>query len=68
MLPDGYRIERDVDILTLLRADGSVVARFSARGVEWAEVERAAAEDAGILHYRRPSRAPTRRHPRRPVR
>lgn len=46
MLPDGYYIERDPDTLTLRRADGSVVARFTVRGSEWSEVERAAEEDA----------------------
>jgi hypothetical protein len=53
VLPDGYDIERDADVLTLLRADGSVVARFSARGVELQEVERLAAQDAvGASHKR----------------
>jgi hypothetical protein len=48
LLPDGYHVEHDADALALLRADGSVVARVSARGVEWEEVERAVAEDAVI--------------------
>ena len=46
MLPDGYHIEKDADLLTLLRSDGSVVARFSVRGVEWSEVELAVESDA----------------------
>ena len=32
-LPTGYYLERDPDILTLRRPDGSVVGAFSARGV-----------------------------------
>ncbi|MDQ3638985.1 MAG: hypothetical protein M3426_13500 [Actinomycetota bacterium] len=32
-LPTGYYLERDPDILTLRRSDGSVVGAFSARGV-----------------------------------
>ena len=48
LLPDGYHIERDADVLTLVGADGLVVARFNARGVEWREVERAATKDAVI--------------------
>ena len=32
-LPDGYAAERDADVLTLRRPDGSVVARFSVHGV-----------------------------------
>jgi len=51
VLPDGYHTERDADVLTLLRADGSVVARFSARGVKWPEVERTAAQDYGIASH-----------------
>ena len=47
VLPDGYHLERDADVLTLLRADDSVVARFSVQGVEWSEVERVAEQDAG---------------------
>ncbi len=50
LLPDGYHIERDPEVLTLLRADGTVVGRFSARGVEWREVTLLAAADAGIVH------------------
>ena len=53
VLPDGYDIERDADVLTLLRADGSVVARFSARGVELQEVERLAAQDAAGASHKR---------------
>jgi hypothetical protein len=46
-LPEGYLIEREADVLTLRRPDGSVVARFSVRGVRWPEVQRMAEEDAG---------------------
>jgi hypothetical protein len=66
MLPDGYHIERGADVLTLLRADDSMVARFSARGAEWHEVERAATEDAANVSHKRPRRSPAR-HPWRPV-
>lgn len=45
-LPAGYWVERDADILVLHRPDDSVVAAFSARGAEPAEIERAAREDA----------------------
>ena len=31
-LPNGYSLERDPDILTLRRLDGSIVSAFSARG------------------------------------
>ena len=63
VLPDGYHIERDTDVLTLLRADDSVVARFSVRGVEWSEVEKAAEEDARRSTHRTLRNAPT--HSRR---
>jgi hypothetical protein len=66
VLPDGYHTERDADVLTLLRADGSVVARFSARGVEWPEVKRTAAQDSGNASYNRPRRVPAR-HSRKRV-
>ena len=46
-LPPGYRLERDADILLLLRADGSVVAAFSAQGADPLEVLAAAWEDHG---------------------
>ena len=65
MLPDGYHTERDADVLTLLRADGSVVARFSARGVEWPEVERTAAQDSGNASHNCARRAPARPSPKR---
>jgi hypothetical protein len=65
MLPDGYHIVRDADILTLLRADGSVVARFSVRGVQWSEVERTAEMDARWMVRRTVRRKSThsRRNP-----
>jgi hypothetical protein len=31
-LPEGYRLERDPDMLLLLRSDGLAVAALSARG------------------------------------
>lgn len=48
-LPNGYLRKRDADVFTLLRADGSVVARFSARGVNGPEVRLTDAVDAGIV-------------------
>ena len=45
-LPAGYWVERDADIMVLHRADGSMVAAFSASGAKPAEIERAAEEDA----------------------
>jgi hypothetical protein len=65
-LPDGYHIERDADVLALLRGDGSVVARFSALGVAWEEVRRAATEDAANAPHKRLRRV-TARHPRKPM-
>jgi hypothetical protein len=65
VLPDGYGVERDADVLTLLRTDGTVVARFSARGATWHEVQRAATEDSAKVPHRRFRRARVR-HPRRP--
>lgn len=44
-LPPGYRLGGDPDILLLLRPDGSMVAAFSARGADPAEVFAAAWED-----------------------
>jgi hypothetical protein len=67
VLPDGYHTERDADVLTLLRADGSVVARFSASGVQRPEVERTAAQDAEVASHNRARRAPAR-HGRKRVR
>jgi hypothetical protein len=52
LLPDGYHLERDSDVITLRRAGGSVVACFSARGVDWSEVERAVEADAGRTLHR----------------
>jgi len=63
VLPNGYHIERDADVLTLLRADDSVVARFSVSGVDWSEVERMAEEDIGRSPHRVVRRVPT--HSRR---
>ena len=44
-LPPGYALEHGADVLLLRRADGSVAATFSARGVNPAEVVRTARED-----------------------
>ncbi len=45
-LPFGYYVERDPDLLTLHRSDGSVVAAFSAGGVDPFELELTVWEDA----------------------
>ena len=45
VLPPGYRIQMDPDLLVLYRADGSMVAAFSAFGAEPEEVAREARED-----------------------
>jgi hypothetical protein len=45
-LPPGYRLDRsDPDVLVLLSASGSIVARFSSRGITWRAVVREAWED-----------------------
>jgi hypothetical protein len=44
-LPAGYRLEHDSDVLILRRADGSVVAVFSAQGATEKSVVRAVEED-----------------------
>jgi hypothetical protein len=46
-LPPGYHAHLDPEFLVLGRAVGSVVARFSGRGLVAEEVERAAWEDYG---------------------
>ena len=46
-LPPGYSVHPDPDVLVLRRANGSVVARFSGRGFDAEQVERAAREDHG---------------------
>jgi hypothetical protein len=62
--PPGYHAHPDPDVLVLERADGSVVARFSSRGVVAEAVERAAWEDYGEAERPSLSRAPSgRRHP-----
>jgi hypothetical protein len=38
-LPFGYYLERDADLLVLRRSDDSLVAAFSAEGVDLFEVE-----------------------------
>jgi hypothetical protein len=45
-LPFGYYLERDRTLLILRRSEGSIVAAFSARGVDPFEVEFAVWEDA----------------------
>ncbi len=45
-LPTGYYLDRDPDILTLRRSDGSVVGAFSARGVAPEAVQRTVEETA----------------------
>ena len=39
-LPTGYYLERDPDILTLRKRDGSIVSAFSARGAALEAVRR----------------------------
>jgi hypothetical protein len=46
LLPFGYYLERDADLLMLRRCDGSVAAAFSVMGVDPFEVELAVWEDA----------------------
>ena len=45
-LPFGYYVEREPDLLLLRRPDGTLVAAFSARGVDPLEVELTVWEDA----------------------
>jgi len=45
-LPFGYYLERDADLLILRRCDDSLVAAFSAEGVDLFEVELAVWADA----------------------
>jgi hypothetical protein len=45
-LPFGYYLERDADLLILRRSDNSLVAEFSAEGVDLFEVELADWADA----------------------
>jgi DNA-binding SARP family transcriptional activator len=47
-LPTGYYLERDPDILTLRRSDGSVVGAFSAQGVAPEAIRRTAEETAFV--------------------
>jgi len=41
-LPEGYRLERDPDVLLLLTSDGLLVAAFSARGATQGALEETA--------------------------
>ena len=45
-LPLGYYVELEQDVLLLRRSNGSLVAVFSARGVDLFEVELTVWEDA----------------------
>ena len=45
-LPFGYYLECDADLLILRRSDSSLVAAFSALGVDYFEVEWRVWEDA----------------------
>jgi hypothetical protein len=59
-LPPGYHAHLDPEFLVLRRTDGSVVGRFSCRGLVAEEVERAAWEDytdagGGLTQSRAPS-------------
>jgi hypothetical protein len=45
-LPFGYFLEREADLLILRRSDNSLVAVFSAEGVDLFEVELAVWADA----------------------
>jgi hypothetical protein len=59
-LPPGYQAHLDPELLVLGRTDGSVVGRFSCRGLVAEEVERAAWEDytdagGGLSQSRAPS-------------
>ena len=47
-LPTGYYLERDPDILTLRRSDGSFVGAFSAQGVAPEAVRRTVEENAFV--------------------
>jgi hypothetical protein len=63
-LPPGYHAHLDPEFLVLGRTDGSVVARFSVRGLLAEEVERAAWEDYGAAGGgQAPSRTPSVRRP-----
>jgi len=63
-LPPGYYLDRDPDIWTLRRSDGSSVAAFSAREVVAGTIEGAAWEDHRREHLpakmARPGRDRTR--------
>jgi hypothetical protein len=57
-LPPGYHAHLDPDVLVLGRTEGSVVARFSSRGLVAEEVERAAWEDYVAAGGGRPQDVP----------
>jgi LuxR family transcriptional regulator, maltose regulon positive regulatory protein len=50
-LPTGYYLERDPDILTLRRLDGSIVSAFSARGAAPEPVRRMVEETVQGEHF-----------------
>jgi hypothetical protein len=60
-LPPGYYLERDPDIWTLRRSDGSSVAAFSARGASRrpSRVPRGKTSAASTRRRRRPARGET---------
>jgi hypothetical protein len=61
-LPPGYHAHLDPEFLVLGRTDGSLVARFSGRGLVAEEVERVAWEDYGAARGGlSPSRSPSGR-------
>lgn len=54
-MPEGYRLSRDPDVLSLLGSDGDLVAAFSIRGATDEAIEGAAWEAHGghgrdVLH------------------
>jgi hypothetical protein len=54
-LPPGYRLEREADLLSLRRSNGSFVGAFSARGATTEAVLRTAEDDRrGYPHYTGP--------------
>jgi hypothetical protein len=52
-LPEGYRLQRDPDVLLLLAGDGRLVAAFSARGARQGAVEQTAGEGYETARQRR---------------
>jgi hypothetical protein len=76
-LPEGYRLDltSDPDAPALRRPDGTIVARFGARGTKYDAVEREALEDLLLRTNQRfrgggekPRALPKRRQPGRRTR